>query len=326
MSAKIAIIGGGVAGLYLARLYEMAGVSGVEVYDKTETTGCTIASCAWMVPTDEFVPAMERIKFPAARYLLRLNDVAIFRGVRVKARLWTINKPLLLKDLREIVRVTYGTPRLEEYDVVVDATGVARAFLPPAVHDVVCPTVQYRVKRSFGPHYPEVRFVKAGYAWDFPLNKGYHHVGCGSLVEDPTTALMRSGLYGSYEDVKCTCTSAVRLAGPAASMPFNAGNVWGVGESIGTVSPLVGDGICPSMRCAQIFFEEQQIGTLNHYPARVLEEFAWMDEERPIVDRLRAAGATWPGLRDARVLLQHGERFGFKFGLRSALSLFAKRG
>jgi len=36
-------------------------------------------------------------------------------------------------------------------------------------------------------------------------------------------------------------------------LPFYKGKVVGVGESIGTVYPILGEGIIPSMMCADIF-------------------------------------------------------------------------
>src|SRR3989304_4359205 len=47
----------------------------------------------------------------------------------------------------------------------------------------------------------------------------------------------------------------IRLATPDLCKPFYHGKVVGVGESIGTVYPLLGEGIIPSMICADIFLE-----------------------------------------------------------------------
>jgi flavin-dependent dehydrogenase len=54
--------------------------------------------------------------------------------------------------------------------------------------------------------------------------------------------------------------------------PFYHGKVVGVGESIGTVYPLLGEGIIPSMTCADIFIEN--IGNNERYRQQVLKKFA----------------------------------------------------
>jgi flavin-dependent dehydrogenase len=54
--------------------------------------------------------------------------------------------------------------------------------------------------------------------------------------------------------------------------PFYHGKVVGVGESIGTVYPLLGEGIIPSMTCGDIFVET--LGDNERYRKMVLEKFA----------------------------------------------------
>ena len=47
----------------------------------------------------------------------------------------------------------------------------------------------------------------------------------------------------------------IRLATPNRCKPFYDGKVVGVGESIGTVYALLGEGIIPSMQCVEIFLK-----------------------------------------------------------------------
>jgi len=55
------------------------------------------------------------------------------------------------------------------------------------------------------------------------------------------------------------------------------------------------------------------------YRQTVLEEFAWMEEERGVLDCL--SNGRWVGLRQARVLHRNSRRMGMPVGLRDALSL-----
>ncbi len=45
----------------------------------------------------------------------------------------------------------------------------------------------------------------------------------------------------------------IRFATPDRCKPYYSGKVVGVGESIGTVYALLGEGIIPSMQCVDIF-------------------------------------------------------------------------
>ena len=47
----------------------------------------------------------------------------------------------------------------------------------------------------------------------------------------------------------------IRLATPDRCKPYYSGKVVGVGESIGTVYALLGEGIIPSMQCVELFLK-----------------------------------------------------------------------
>jgi len=63
----------------------------------------------------------------------------------------------------------------------------------------------------------------------------------------------------------------LRLATPNLCKPFYKGKVVGVGESIGTVYPLLGEGIIPSMKCVDIFVKN--LGDNESYEKEVDEYF-----------------------------------------------------
>jgi flavin-dependent dehydrogenase len=64
----------------------------------------------------------------------------------------------------------------------------------------------------------------------------------------------------------------VRVTPPARCEPFFDGKVWGVGESIGTVYPMLGEGIIPSMQCVNLLVDH--LGDKEGYRKAVLEHFA----------------------------------------------------
>jgi flavin-dependent dehydrogenase len=64
----------------------------------------------------------------------------------------------------------------------------------------------------------------------------------------------------------------VRLTPPASCEPFTDGRKSvGVGESIGTVYPLLGEGIIPSTWCAELFVKNMH--DLQAYRRAVIERF-----------------------------------------------------
>ena len=64
----------------------------------------------------------------------------------------------------------------------------------------------------------------------------------------------------------------IRLATPENCMPYSDGNIVGVGESIGTVFPLLGEGIIPSMECADILVDN--VDNIPEYERQVAKHFA----------------------------------------------------
>jgi flavin-dependent dehydrogenase len=92
--------------------------------------------------------------------------------------------------------------------------------------------------------------------------------------------------------------------------------VWGVGEAIGCVAPLAGDGIVPGMRSVRLLLDNWN--DPEKYRNAVLDEFRWMKGERGVLDALREAKGV--GLREALVLRKNSKRMGMRVGLREAIA------
>jgi len=328
----VAIVGAGIAGSSMFRmLSEKTGVR-VDLFGIRENQACGIHPCAWMTHGRTFRETMRAFHMPADPYIVRHFDRLDYDGYPVHCDLDTLRKPRLLQDLQGGTHVRYDPVNVDAYDVVVDCTGAARAILPPGRDDLMTPTLQYRVKRNsstVNDTIPRIRFVRAGYAWSFPLDSINLHIGVGSLWEDLPTSLDRAGYLRKDDTILCECRSAVRVGTPRAMLPFQKGNIWGAGESIGTVSPLVGDGIVPSMQCARLFARDLLEGTLDQYEEHVLSFFSWMEEERAVIDRMIARNGLL-GFQDLMVMRNHAERFGLQVSMSWVLSwllgrLFAGR-
>ena len=288
---KIAIVGLGVAGSYLMRRlaqdYEVVGFERQPI----ETFK---AVCAWGTSRHEMNRILRLVDFAFEDYVLhegRYMHVDLGREVlHIPLKgLCTYDKHRLEMDLVKGLKAFYGVkPSLEDlvkrFDLIVDATGVARAYLPKIVGDEVIPCLEYRVDYSGAPPLEDF-YIKpfpddTGYLWYFPLDNGSGHVGAGDVrrahiqhVEEfmrrhPGRRLVKMG-------------RAIRFTPPSRCRPFVSGKVVGVGESIGTVFPLLGEGIIPSLHSAEILYET--LPDLNEYERRILEEFEIFEDIHRLV-------------------------------------------
>ena len=193
--------------------------------------------------------------------------------------LCTYNKIGLIRDFIKECTVHFGTaPKLQdlesEFDLIVDCTGFYRMYLPKLEKDFILPTYEYKVEYENGVPFDDF-YIKpfpgmSGYFWYFPLGKNFAHIGAGDYNKkhvEETNAFLKK--YGGT--IKKTVGRPIRLATPDLCRPFYKGKVVGVGESIGTVYPLLGEGIIPSMVCADIFLKN--LGRPEKYEKEVLEYF-----------------------------------------------------
>ncbi len=324
--SKIAIAGAGMTGAYLYRLLCNAGHDS-DVYDIAQTIPCGLTPCAWGTSRG-FTELVEAAGLDPQQYLLHRLDHVLMDEVKIKAELMTFDKPRLVKDLLKGAAIKYTPLDVTQYDRIIDATGLARAFLPAIQDDIILECRQRRVKNA-QLLANQIKLGTIGYAWCFPLaGKGYH-IGCGSLVADPRRRMEDLGWLedppsGGRMKVVCECTSKLRLTAPQYSRPFvvdrAADGVWGVGEAIGCVAPLAGDGIVPGMRSVQILLNEWDDPA--GYTQAILKEFHWMKNERKVIDKLRKKRHL--GIQDAWVLKKNSKRMGMQVGLREA-AMFIKK-
>ncbi len=121
--------------------------------------------------------------------------------------------------------------------------------------------------------------------------------------------------------IRCRCDGAIRLTSPHYSRHFHhreaSCEIWGVGEAIGCVAPLAGDGIVPGMKSARILVQywDDPVG----YRKAVLKEFRWMKSEREVIEKLR--NSRHPGLFDAVVLKNNSRRMGIRVKFNQAIGL-----
>ena len=287
---RIAIAGAGLAGSYAFRLLKIAGGHEVDLYERKHAIACGIHPCGFGVD-ESFNPLLEQVGLHPARYVIhepprRLAKVA---GVRAESSVFMIDKPRLIADLRPNTEVHYGSLNTEDYDLVIDATGDARAYAPPLRHDLKARVVQWRLRvtdpamLAFSP-----TNGVPGYGWVMPLNAGGSevHVGAGCLqgLQVPSRKLAGAVLQSVQAgQMICACGARIRLSGPDFAGLVH-GNVWAVGEAAGLVGPASGAGNVYAMESALDLVKH--LGDERGYVAAIKRHFHQLVPEAQAVRRV----------------------------------------
>lgn len=290
-SNRIAVVGLGVAGSYLLnRLGSDHDVTGYEMQKEGEFQ----AVCAWGTSKNELSKLMKPLGVDFEKYILfNGKEMVVDLGAEKNPRripligLVTYDKHQLEIDLTKGKKARFGvkaTPSLlkdEGYDMVIDCTGLHRSFLPKVKDDLWIPCVEYKVSYGEDPAMEthDDFYIKpfeglAGYLWSFPLEKGSAFVGAGDYKKRHNEAL------STYQNenpgkIEKKIGRPIRISPPKYCEPFYVGNVVGCGESIGTVFPLLGEGIIPSLQCSEILCEN--LDNLPRYRQAVLQKFEYFN-------------------------------------------------
>jgi len=318
---RIAIAGAGMAGSYLYRLLREEGFGDADIYGRKNGSACGHRPCAWgFAPSADYRRLVSRFIDPDEHVRDHRKRIEI-DGIDMTADVLMVDKPAMNAAMLGDAEVRDGPVPVDRYDRVVDATGIERSYLGHTAHpELIADLIQYRIST------PDelglwISTSAIGYEWCFPMGGGEYHIGFGNLRPGAERHDLLRHLEGREHKVRCRCRSRLRLSSPWYSVPFTNGPmVVGVGESIGTVAPLGGDGNLYSMQCAEMLVRHWD--DTAAYTEEVLDRFDWMRREREALQRLM--GGTFPSAGDMRTFLQHARRAGFGMGPVSALRFFTK--
>lgn len=241
------IAGLGVAGSYLYRRLHDSGFD-VMAYDPRRQD--FYLPCGYALNEHVARSYLANIGMDVDDYILsRADTVTIDSGKRTlefdSCGLCTVDKNLLLRDM--VLNIPFKREKAPNNDIIIDATGISRAYLGPVENDLTMFTKEFLCQQSEHRNF-YFRYFNGGhgYYWEFPLGRDYH-IGAGSDMID----IMNNSLNVTH--YMKVVSRKIRLC--PLFHNISSGRVIGVGESIGTVSPITGEGIMPSIESAEILFQ-----------------------------------------------------------------------
>jgi flavin-dependent dehydrogenase len=330
-----AIAGAGVAGSYLGNMLQKRGHE-VEIFEAAKKEHHWPV-CAWGASKHMLEKFSDQAGLDFAKYVFHVghrlrmelpNDNEEYLDLR---GLVTYDKHGWETDLLKNVRVEYGTKVTREtfpfdkYDYVIDCTGLHRTLLPKSDQDFLIPAYEYLLENVHGIDEFYVICYKGvkGYFWYFPLGNGRGYMGAGDVQKKYYGI---EEFFKEHPEAKIVkkIGRPIRLAPPKRMEPFYDGSVIGVGESIGCVFPMLGEGIIPSLICCDIFLDVlgKSNGKFNfkEYRKRVLDRFDYYDDVYRIV-RLKMDGKL-STIRHVNLMMsmyrnmkKEEKRFGFEVSL-----------
>ncbi len=301
---RFAIAGAGVAGSYLGNSLKKRGHD-AEIFEASKKEHHWPV-CAWGA-------SRHMLEQFSAHAGLDFDEYVFHVGKRLKMELpndheeyldlrglVTYDKQRWESDLLEDVKVHYGskiskdTFPFDEYDYVLDCTGLHRSLLPRSKQDFLIPAYEYLVENVEGiKEFYVIGYKGArGYFWYFPLDDGRGYMGAGDVDKRYYGV---NEFFKQHPEAKILkkIGRPIRLAPPKRMEPFYDGNVIGIGESIGCVFPMLGEGIIPSLICCDIFLEVLEDAregfNFTKYRKKVLDRFDYYDDVYRIV-RLKMDG------------------------------------
>ncbi len=327
---KFAIIGAGVAGAFLGNILNRD--HNVEIFEMSNKDN-HFPVCAWGA-------SKNMLEYYSKLAGLNFEDYILHKGKKISIYLpngeveqlrslglVTYDKERWEKDLLNGVKVNYNTRCLSDfpvnkYDYVLDCTGFARSMLPKVKDELIVPAYEYMIEYT-KPYENEEFYIKGykgarGYFWYFPLSNNRAFVGAGDINR------RYSGLkefFDEHKDVRILkkIGRPIRLTPPTRMEPLYQKNVIGVGESIGCVFPLLGEGIIPSLICCKILLDsiDNSMIDLEYYRANVLKYFRYYDDVYKLIKLL--IEERFHNLRHWRILYniyknmkREESRFGFE--------------
>jgi len=281
---KVAVAGAGWSGLLLA--CKLAEYQDVEVYEPNSKPK---AVCTCGIPLSFFAELARDYGLKPENYILWKADSLImdFNGkmtVTVKVGdLCTFDKQAFMEDLysqcdaKFHFRKPFSNSKINDYDLVVDATGV-RAVLGRHPDDKYYLTYQEKVKFKTMPYdgvYFQFRNPEEKYLWTFPISENEAYVGAASTIK-LNNAIERVKHFLKKIPHTTLQKQAKILRCDYKNLPITKGKIVGVGNSIDAITSLC-EGNQPSAQTVRLLLEN--LYDLTQYEKQVRKELSWIKHD-----------------------------------------------
>ncbi len=278
----IRIMGLGISGIYLFYRLKNAGFN-VSGYDIKRSD--YYIPCAYATNINSIKGYMSEIGIEFEQYMLSKADDVTFAGnnflpVNLHGNgLCTFDKNRLENDALKNIKLDGTKPGTN--DIIVDATGISRAYLGRTKNDKQYFTLEYLADRSdYNSFYFYFLPNARGYFWSFPLGNKYH-TGIGSISREDLIIMRK------YSKNRVISRNIRMKLTPDSIF---TGNTVGIGESVGTVSPITGEGIVPSLKSAELLFQMiNRYGNdfAENYKKNFLNKFGYYIKLNRLVNNLQ---------------------------------------
>jgi flavin-dependent dehydrogenase len=315
----IKIAGLGISGMFLYWRLKNDGFD-VEAYDPKKKD--FYIPCGYATNERLMKSYMSKINVDFDRYILTRADKIIFSGNNFSGKtmessgLCTFDKNRLENDVSK--EILSKPIKVEKDDIIIDATGISRSYLGSTHSDTQYSTLEYLTDYSdFKDFYFYFLPKGRGYFWSFPLGNMYH-IGVGSLSREDFKMVRK------YRKAIVTSRN-IRMSPQFASV--KKGNVIGVGEAIGTVSPVTGEGIVPSLKSAELLYNCMENGNTeeigNVYQKKVIREFGYYYKLSNMVSNIqRGKILSFDNISGIKDVKRTVNEFGVKFEILPFLKHF----
>ena len=193
---------------------------------------------------------------------------------------------------------------------IIDATGISRYYLGKIENDVKMFAMEKVCRESpYNDFYFHFFSGGTGYFWSFPLKDRYH-IGAGGINLDEVKLYL-----GNYKGER-TVARNIRMMPTIGNISSH--NVIGAGESIGFISPLLGEGIVPAMENAELLFQcmkkTEEINELNIIYAGSVKKKLLLYEQigRLVINIQKKRVFNMHNIFTIRRAIQEVENFGMK--------------
>jgi len=312
---RLGIVGGGPAGISLAWFLKGTKIQAT-VYEGLEDVGKK--PCAWGVlkGIESYLELPKEAIYSEIRGFRIFLDNKLVSEVRGRERLgYIVNKPLLLKRLGEKVELRLNSKvvfdregklkvngKVEEVDRVVVATGHYSLDKGATI-----PAIQYITDLPFDPEIVDMYFYSdlLGYGWIFPDPNGAK-IGVGGYAEIPFLMEKLKGLTRG----KIMSFHGARVADNGIIEDRLNGRY--VGEALGAVYAVTGEGIRPSIITSKIMADSLLEGKDFGKEMRRSKIYRTLKVHADVIRRAKASNSV-KGLE--RVLLKADPKLVIKFAM-----------